>query len=83
MMTAASMANRIQSAIDGIGDPSEFPSPRAYAEACMQALCAGIILEIQTNAQVMTTVTVASVSGVVTGPGVSGPGAGTGIGTIA
>ncbi len=40
-------------------------------------LCAAIVTHIQTNALVAGPVVVTSVSGVTTGPGVSGPGAGT------
>lgn len=43
---------------------------------------AELITYIQTNAVITTTVAVTNVSGVVTGPSVSGPGAGTGAGTI-
>ena len=42
-----------------------------------------IVAHIQANATIATSVNVTSVSGVTTGPGVSGPGTGSGSGTIA
>lgn len=48
----------------------------AQRDAIFQAMCDAIVTHIQTTAVV--TVAVASVSGVTVGPGVSGPGAGTG-----
>lgn len=48
------------------------PMPAA-AESVWLAVCGAIVTYIQTNAQVA----VVSVSGVTTGPGVSGPGTGT------
>lgn len=82
MMTAASMRGRIKTAMDALGDPAEFPNPQAYATAAMEAMCAGIIQEIQLNAVVTATVAVPSVSGVTPGGGISGPGTGTATGTV-
>ena len=48
----------------------------------MSDCMADIVSEIVSNAQITTSVTVASVSGVMTGPGVSGPGTGSGTGTV-
>jgi hypothetical protein len=47
-----------------------------------EAIGEAVVAEIQTYAQVVSTVTVASVSGVTTGPSLSGPGTGTATGTI-
>ena len=54
----------------------------AYRQRTCDALSSAIVTYIKANATVATSVTVASVSGVTTGVGVSGPGAGTGAGTI-
>jgi hypothetical protein len=67
------MAAKIKTALAAVGDPSGYVSPAAYADACREALCLGIIQEIQTNAAVA----VPSVSGVTPGGGISGPGTGT------
>lgn len=55
---------------------------RAYRVSMMKAMCGAFVQHIQTNAQVTANVTVVSVSGVTTGPGVSGPGTGSATGTI-
>jgi len=72
-MDKASMANRIKMHLAAVGNPSEFGTPVAYADACRVAMCQGIIEEIQANA----VVNVESVSGVVAGGAASGPGLGT------
>lgn len=46
------------------------------------AIAEAVVEEILAYAQVTSTVTVVSVSGVTTGPGVSGPGTGSATGTI-
>jgi hypothetical protein len=46
------------------------------------AIGEAVIEEVQAYAQVVSTVTVISVSGVTTGAGISGPGTGTATGTI-
>ena len=46
------------------------------------AIATAVVNYIKNNAAVSSTVTVTSVSGVTTGAGVSGPGAGTATGTI-
>ena len=51
-------------------------------EVLWQDIADEIIKEITTNAVVVTTVAVTSVTAVTPGAGVSGPGAGTGSGTI-
>jgi hypothetical protein len=55
---------------------------RANIKNSLEALADAIISHIQTAAVVSSTVAVTSVSGVTTGVGVSGPGAGTATGTI-
>ena len=72
-LAKASMAAKIKAAITAVGDPSGYITPAAYADACREAMCLGIIQELQTNAAVA----VASVSGVTPGGGASGPGTGT------
>lgn len=82
MMTAAGMRAKVEAALAALGDPAGFPTPQAYASSALEAMCAGIIAEIQQNALVSASVTVTSVSAVQPGAGVSGPGAGTATGTI-
>jgi hypothetical protein len=52
------------------------------AEKCLLALGEAIIEYIQSNAIVNSNVIVTSVTGVTTGPGISGPGTGTATGGI-
>ncbi|HNR90660.1 MAG TPA: hypothetical protein PKM65_20155 [Spirochaetota bacterium] len=58
------------------------PEQKQNTEAVWKAIGNGIVDYIKANAQVSSTVNVASVSGVQTGTGVSGPGTGTATGTI-
>ena len=53
-----------------------------HIQTVSDLLCDEVISHIVANAVVNTTVAVASVSGVTTGPSVSGPGTGTGTGTV-
>lgn len=68
-MNGNSMGDAMKAAIDGTGDKNDRV---ALFRAMGQAVVAHII------ANGLVTVTVASVSGVVAGPGASGPGTGTG-----
>lgn len=69
------LGQQIIAAIDG--ELASQPTANAVQrEAIWKAVGRAIVLHIQTSGAV--TVTVASVSGVTVGPGVSGPGAGTG-----
>ncbi|MDH5633600.1 MAG: hypothetical protein OEZ10_11470 [Gammaproteobacteria bacterium] len=77
-MTKQSMAAKIIANVDALAhiqssNPAELA---AYRTQLMEAMCQGIIDEINTNAEVAVSVT--SVSGVTVGAGVSGPGTGTG-----
>lgn len=76
-MTGAGLATAIKNAIEAVSEEN-----RDY-DAMWSAIAGAIVSYIQANAQVATTVTVTSVNGVTTGGGVSGPGAGTGTGSIA
>lgn len=58
------------------------PEQKQNTEAVWKAIGNGIVDYFKANAQVNSTVNVASVSGVQTGTGVSGPGTGTATGTI-
>jgi len=61
------------------------PSPMTkeeFAEEIASLLAERIIDHFVSNAEVSTSVSVASVSGVTPGPGASGPGSGTGTGTL-
>lgn len=69
------LGQQIMDAIDG-ELASQPTANAAQRTAIWQAVGRAIVLHIQTSGAV--TVTVASVSGVTVGPGVSGPGAGTG-----
>lgn len=75
--------NKFPEAID-IKDISETIAEKLWQhiQVVSDLLCDEIISHIVANAVVNTAVTVASVSGVTPGPGVSGPGAGTGIGNV-
>ncbi len=53
-----------------------------FAQALADAIGPTVVAYIQTNAVLTSTVTVASVTGVTSGPSVSGPGTGTATGTI-
>ena len=63
------------------GGPESAPIKKNFAIQATR-LATAIVSYITANAQVSTTLSVASVSGVTTGPGSSGPGSGTGTGTI-
>lgn len=54
-----------------------------YREKLWKAICGAIVAHIQLNAVVSSNVAVVSVGGVTTGGGVSGPGTGTAVGTVA
>ena len=71
-MTAADLVTKWKAKV---GVPST-PEGQAIQDTQFLSLAEGIIEEITTMA--LVTVTVASVSGVIPGGGVSGPGAGTG-----
>jgi len=75
--------NKFPNSID-IKDISEAITEKLWQhiQTVSSLLCDEIIAHIVANAVVNTTVTVTSVSGVQTGPGVSGPGAGVGTGNI-
>jgi hypothetical protein len=64
-------------------NPAFDPNIGTDMDWLIEAICEGVVEYIQANAQVNTTVAVASVGGVTTGPSASGPGTGTGSGTIA
>ena len=68
-LTKASMAAKIKTALAAVGDPAGYASPQAYADACRQAMCEGIIEEITTNGLVAVVL--------MTGAGVPGTGNGT------
>jgi len=70
--TADALAGTIN---DGVGGDAD-------SLAKWKIICRAIYSALKTDAVVGTTVTVASVSGVTPGGGVSGPGAGTGTGTL-
>lgn len=69
------LGNAIKSAIDAAVATTPSAS-EAQRTAIWQAIGTAIVAHIVTNAQV--NVAVISVSGVTVGPGISGPGAGTG-----
>lgn len=68
-LSASSMASRIKTNIAAVADPSTFPDKTAYADACRQAMCQGIIDEIKANGLVTVVLT--------SGAGVPGGGNGT------
>lgn len=74
-MNGATFKTSLKAALqaDGFTIPGD---PSNWNDKFLTTLCNQIVAHIQANA--LVTVTVASVSGVTTGPGVSGPGAGTG-----
>lgn len=74
-LTAASMKAKIRAAMAAVPPPAANTAEAAlaYSDALVEALCQGIIEELTQNG----VVTIASVSGVQTGGGVSGPGTGT------
>ena len=76
-MSGSVLANAIWTAIKADTGATYTPAQDAAGLAKWTIIATEIINHITTNAQV--TVTVTSVSGVTTGPGVSGPGAGTGL----
>lgn len=73
-MNGATLATAVKSTLSGQGFVFD---TGAMNTKFIDALCAAIIAHIQANAVVSGPVTVASVSGVTVGAGVSGPGAGT------
>ncbi len=81
--TGNALGDAMKAAIDGVGDKDD-------REAVFQAMGTAIIAHFLSNGMAAVTITaqpvvVASVTGVTTGPGVSGPGTGTvaGIGDLA
>ena len=62
-MTKAGMAAKIKAAQAAVGDPGDYGSPQLYADACMEALCQGIIEEIQATGQTSTTIAGGSSAG--------------------
>lgn len=48
-LTKASMAAKIKTALAAVGDPATYGTPQAYADACREAMCEGIIEELTTN----------------------------------
>jgi hypothetical protein len=73
------LLNAMDSYVAGLAEPKEENYNR---EAAFKELGKAIVSYIIANATVTSNVTVTSVSGVTTGPGVSGPGTGTATGTI-
>lgn len=74
-MVGNDMGDAIKAAIDGVSDKTD-------RSALFRAIGTAIVTYIQGHAQVASTVVVTNVSGVTTGPGTSGPGAGTATGTV-
>jgi hypothetical protein len=72
-MSGAVLGPALKSAVDAIGPPVPPETVEQYRDRLFRALGDAIVAHITTNA----VVTVASVSGVTPGPGVSGAGAGT------
>lgn len=68
--------------VEGDSQESIESKSQSYRSQLWKAIAGAIVLHIQTNAVVQSTVAVASVSGVTTGPGASGPGTGTASGTV-
>lgn len=77
-MNGNNMASEILAALATLSDEDKKDSLKSF-----QKVCGAIVAHIQANAVISTNVSVTSVTGVTTGPGVSGPGTGTGSGTIA
>jgi len=80
-MTASGMATLIVTALKA-RNPEITGDEETELQAYWEDICGGIVSHIQSSAQVTTSVAVASVSGVTPGGGVSGPGSGTGTGSI-
>jgi hypothetical protein len=79
-MNASTLKTAIKGRLTSTG--FNFGSSQCKADEFVDIMCEEIISHITNFAVVSASVTVASVSGVTTGPGVSGPGAGTATGTI-
>ena len=79
MTTAGLKAAILSEMTSKLGSAEDGTKRDSFADAIASA----VVNYIKTNAAVTSTVAVTSVSGVTTGPGVSGPGAGTATGTIA
>jgi len=77
-MNASVMASAVTAAIATLSDEDKSDHSKVW-----EKICGAIITHIQSNAVITTNVTVTSVSAVQPGAGVSGPGAGSGSGTIA
>lgn len=83
-MDKTSMKNKCKAAIQAIANfPEKGVSPVFIDDRVLEALCQGIIEEIQQNAVVSSAVSVASVTMVTPGLSSSGPGTGTAVGTVA
>lgn len=69
----AKVAAKNPAFLPGVGDAMDW---------LFEAIAEAVVEEVVAYAEVASTVSVLSVSGVTTGPGVSGPGTGTATGTI-
>jgi hypothetical protein len=79
-MNSATLKTAIKSRLTSSG--FDFGASQCKADEFVDIICEEIILHITNFAVVTSTVIVASVSGVTTGPGISGPGSGSATGTV-
>lgn len=75
------LGDAVVTALEGV-DPSMTDDQKAQLTSAWHAIGTAIVAYVTANAQVSSSVTVSSVSGVTTGPGTSGPGSGSATGTI-
>ncbi len=76
-MNGDALGTAIADAIEGLTD-----AQKRSVETVWQTIAAEIVIHIQSNAEVSTSVDVVSVSGVTPGTGTSGPGTGSGSGGV-
>lgn len=81
--TETLLATTVCASLGIIGNPDLSQAEIDAAKASWEKIFRDLFTHLTANIQVSTTVAVTSVSGVTPGPGASGPGVGTGFGTIA
>lgn len=75
------LGDAVVTALEGV-DGSMTDDQKAQLTTAWHAIGTAIVTYITANAQVASSVTVSSVTGVTSGPGTSGPGSGSATGTI-
>lgn len=82
MLNGTAMGDEVFDAMNAIPIPSNEPITDEKRREIWRAICTAIVNHFKNNAVISTNVTVQYVSGVMSGTQMSGPGLGTGTGSI-